>query len=390
MEKKFDVIIIGAGPAGSTAAFFLVKKFNRSVLLIDKERFPREKPCGGYLTKRVFERFNYLKKDIGKIIEVPTYGSYFYGPDLSKLEWIKGVPVGYLVLRTKFDNYLKNLAVMKGAEILEGKLVNDLMVNKNEAKVLLQNGSSYRADLIIGADGARSIIAKKSKIFEKSPLTRKGLCVVNESQVPTAELDELYGNKRLTHYFYGFGGIIGYSWVFPKKNHMNIGIGGPSNTGRELGYLFPKFLTFLRENGMIPNGFEMKTRFKAALIPLSTALYLKRSYADRVLLVGDALGVVSSVSGEGIYQSMASGEDAGTIASVALDEGKFDALFLKQYEKIWKKDLGGELKTVGNIMQLSSTETKEELLKKINSVFEKMKENKNFFDFFANTFFGFQ
>jgi flavin-dependent dehydrogenase len=279
---------------------------------------------------------------------------------------------------------------MKGAEILEGNLVNDLKINENEATVLLQNGTSYRADLIIGADGARSIIAEKSKIFEKSPLTRKGLCVVNESQVPTAELDELYGNKRATHYFYGFGGIIGYSWVFPKKNHMNIGIGGPSNTGRELGHIFPKFLTFLRENGMIPNGFEMKTRFKAALIPLSTALYLKRSYADRVLLVGDALGVVSSVSGEGIYQSMASGEDAGTMASAALDEGKFDALFLKQYEKIWKKDLGGELKTVGNIMQLSSTETKEELLKKINSVFEKMKEDKNFFDFFANTFFGFQ
>jgi len=387
VEQKFDVIIVGAGPAGSTAAV-LLKKFNRSVLLIDKERFPRDKPCGGYLTKRIFDRFTYLKRNLGEITEVPTYGSYFYSPNLSKLEWIKGVPVGYLVLRTKFDNYLKDLAVMKGAEILEGKRVEDLVVNENEAKVILQDGTSYRANLIIGADGVRSVIAEKSQIYEKSPSTTKGLCIVNEYEVPTADIDNIYGNKRATHYFYGFGGIIGYSWVFPKKNHINIGIGGPSSAGRELGCIFPKFLNFLHENLMVPKRTYLKAKFKGSLIPLSTALYLNRSYTDRVLLAGDALGVVSSISGEGIYQSMASGEDAGIIANDALNEEKFDALFLKQYEKIWKKDLGIELKSVANIMQLSSTKPKEELLKKISSVFEKMKEDENFFNFFANSFFG--
>jgi flavin-dependent dehydrogenase len=104
MENQYDIIVIGAGPAGSTAARFLSDKYNKKVLLLDKEKFPRDKPCGGYLTNRVFKRFSYLKPEINELIEVPTFGSFFYGPDLMKLAWIRDVPVGYLVLRTKFDN----------------------------------------------------------------------------------------------------------------------------------------------------------------------------------------------------------------------------------------------------------------------------------------------
>ncbi|MDD1778046.1 MAG: NAD(P)/FAD-dependent oxidoreductase [Candidatus Helarchaeota archaeon] len=388
MKKRFDIIVVGAGPAGSTAAFFLAEKFHRSVLLIDKERFPRDKPCGGYLTKRVFERFNYLKAKVKEITEVPTYGSFFYGPDLSKLEWIKEFPVGYLALRIKFDDFVKNLAVTKGAEILEGNAVENLLISETEAKVLLRDGTSYTGDIIIGADGARSLIAKKSQITGKSSSLSKGVCVVNEFEVPTEDIDEIYGDKRPTHYFYGFEGVIGYSWVFPKKHHINIGIGGPSNTGREIGQIFPRFLKFLREKNMIPASIREDSKFKAAIIPPSTALYLNQSYSNRVLLVGDALGVVSSISGEGIYQSMASGEDAARIANEALDEKKFDASFLSRYEKIWKKDLGGELKMAGNIMTLGSSETKEELMRRVGSFFEKMKDEHGLFDYFANTFFS--
>lgn len=387
--QKYDVIIVGAGPAGSTCALFLAEKFNRNVLLIDKENFPRDKVCGGYLTSRVFRRFKYLKGKISEITEVPTYGSHFYGPDLAKLSWIKEQPVGYLALRLKFDNYLKELAVSKGVKFIGGNEVIDLVVAENRAKVLTQNGSSHSADIVIGADGVRSLIAKKCNIHEKPGVMSKGLCVESEFQVPEEFLDENFGRNRPTHYYYGFGNIIGYAWAFPKKTHVNVGIGGPTKQGREMGRSFLEFLDYLKEEMLLPKSFEITKKFKAALIPTSTALYLNQSYSDRVLLAGDALGVASSISGEGIYQSMASGEDAAIMANQALDDQKFDSNYLRQYAKIWKKDLGRELKTAGNIMmQLSSSENINDLLRKMKIFFDRMKEERDLFDYFATTFFG--
>ncbi len=388
MARKYDVIVVGAGPAGSTAARFLADKFKRKVLLIDREKFPRDKPCGGYLTRRIFDRFTYLKKDMLEITEVPTYGSYFYGPTLAKLEWIQDFPVGYLVLRTKFDAYLKDLAVSQGAHAVEGSAVVDLRVKKDEVNIVLENGTSYSAEMVIGADGVRSIIAKKGEIYGKAEMLNKGLCVVQEFEVASEFLDTVYGETRATHYFYGFDEIIGYGWIFPKKNHLNIGMGGPSNSGKEIGQKFPQFIKYLQEENLIPKALKINTKFKAAMIPTSTALYIEKSCADRVLIAGDALGVASSISGEGIYQSMVTGEDAAIIANKALDDRKFDVNYLKQYETLWKKELGRELKTVGNIMQLGSSTNKTDIIKKMILFFEKMQEEEELFNYFARSFFG--
>jgi geranylgeranyl reductase family protein len=387
-KMKYDVIIVGAGPAGSTAAYILARRFNRKVLLIDKEVFPRDKPCGGYLTKRVFERFGYLTPDREEFTEVPTYGSYFYGPDFSRMEWIQSQPVGYLVLRTRFDDYLKNLAVSEGVKFAQGAKVVDLAVKGDEVKVELQHKDKYAGALVIGADGARSIIAKKGNMYGKSGKLSKGLCVVSEFPVPEGFLDEGHGRDRATHYFYGFQDIVGYAWLFPKRKHVNIGIGGPSIRGRELGRKFPEFLKFLIEKNLVPAATSTDTPYKAALIPTSTALYLERSCADRVLLAGDALGVASSISGEGIYQSMASGEDAAIVANESLEMQKFDSMFLQQYEKLWKKDLASELKMAGNIMQLGAQGNREDLLGKIGDFFSKMQSDKALFEFFTRAFFG--
>jgi len=388
MKPLYDIIVIGAGPAGSTAARFLTDKYNKKVLLLDKRIFPRDKPCGGYLTKRIFQRFSYLKLEMKELIEVPTFGSYFYGPNLSKLTWIKEFPVGYLVLRTKFDDYLKNLAISKGVTFLEGKKVIDFQIRKEQVRVLTEDRNCYSANLIISADGVRSSIAKLSKIDNKANSIRKGLCIVNEFRVDEDFINSSYGKKRPTHYFYGFNKIIGYSWVFPKKNHINIGIGGPSNAGKELKQSFIKFLSYLKMKDLVPESLEPTKKIKAALIPTSTALYRAQSYSDRILFAGDALGVVSSVSGEGIYQSMASGEDAAFVANKAIEENKFGADFLQIYDKVWKKDLANELKIGGNIMQLGGSEEKEEVLKKMRIFFEKMEESAELFDYFATTFFG--
>ncbi|TFG05319.1 MAG: NAD(P)/FAD-dependent oxidoreductase [Promethearchaeota archaeon] len=388
MSGKFDVIVVGAGPAGAVAAYYLAKEFDRNILLVDKAVFPRDKPCGGYLTARVFHRFSFLKPDLSKMIEVPTYGSYFYSPDLMRLEWLKAEPVGYLAIRRKFDTYLKDLAVANGVEFRQETEVVDIEIKEDVAKILTKGGAKYAGDLIIGADGARSIIAKRVRIKENSKGTSKGLCVEKEIEVSEDFLERTYGTQRPTHYFYGFGNIIGYGWIFPKRRHLNVGIGGPAMHGKFLGRVFPKFIKFLQESSLLPESVENFKGFKAALIPTSTALYLKRSYSERVLLVGDALGIASSLSGEGIYQSMSSGEDAATIANEALSEGHGNSGILQRYDRLWKKDLGRELKTAGNIMQIGTTGDKADLIAKMNLFFRRMQQEKGLFEYFVNQFFG--
>ncbi|MHA1280044.1 MAG: NAD(P)/FAD-dependent oxidoreductase [Candidatus Helarchaeota archaeon] len=387
-SRKYDVIVIGAGPAGSTAAYFLAARWGWKVLLIDKATFPRDKPCGGYITKRVFRRFKYLKSYLSELVEVPTYGSYFYGPDGGQLEWIQTAPVGYLTLRAKFDNVLKDLAISRGVDFIEGKTVTDILIKESHANVLIQGKKSYLGKLIIGADGVRSKIANKYICSDKKGRSKKGLCVVTELPIPEDVINEIHGKNRATHYFYGFQKVIGYGWLFPKKEHINIGIGGPSTAGRKIGQIFPEFVKYLKSCNLIPSNYPTTIKFKAALIPTSTALYLERSCSERLLIVGDALGVASSISGEGIYQSMVTGEDAAIIANTGLEEQQYDLNHLQRFERLWKKDLASELKLAGSIMQLGNLRTQEELLEKMQEFFLKLRTEKGLFDFFTRTFFG--
>ena len=105
---KYEVVVVGAGPAGSTAAKFLSEK-GVKVLLVDKSKFPRDKPCGGGLPARVLKRFEYIKD----LIDSYSYGSYAYSPSLKfKMEFQQNDPFVAMILRNKFDYGLVKLALI--------------------------------------------------------------------------------------------------------------------------------------------------------------------------------------------------------------------------------------------------------------------------------------
>ena len=132
---NYDVVIVGAGPAGSTAAKHLAEN-NIHVLLLDKYTFPRKKPCGGGLPIRAVEKFPYLK-DAG-VIESYSYGGYGH---YSLLEYVakveKNEPILAMIQREKFDHTLVQLAMESGAQFLEGKTVVDVTISKDHAPIAI-------------------------------------------------------------------------------------------------------------------------------------------------------------------------------------------------------------------------------------------------------------
>jgi len=153
--KLWDAVVVGAGPAGSTAAKFLAEA-GLDTLLIDKEKFPRDKPCGGGITSKVFDKFKYLKelKDKIKLREIHVSNSSVLGKVNMSSPLIT-------TTRKIFDTVLYKLAIKAGASILTARVV-DLKITNKGVVIKTEKNKKIHSKAVIGADGANSIIAKKT------------------------------------------------------------------------------------------------------------------------------------------------------------------------------------------------------------------------------------
>ncbi len=348
---KYDVVVVGAGPAGSTAAKFLSEK-GVKVLLIDKDKFPRDKPCAGGIPTRVLKRFEYIQEDW---IESYSYGAYAYSSSLKyKLELQRDEPLIAMILRKKFDFELVKLAINCGTTFMDGKSAQDIKILDNKAKILLENGTNIESEIVIGADGVWSTIAKKSGLRQNT----KNICtcLFKEYPMKSKTLDRFLGEKRPCHIHVNVNKTAGYGWVFPKKEHINIGITefkqavDPSKGKTNLKDTYETYIKILKENKIIPDDLKIG-RIRGAALPTCP---FKKTYSDRVILCGDAAGFANPISGEGIYYAMSSGKIAAEVVTTALETNKTNKKFLSRYQKNWNKDFGRDLTLLYKISMLWS------------------------------------
>lgn len=340
---KYDVVIVGAGPAGSTAAKCLAEKAIK-VALIEKKKFPREKACGGGLPTRVLKRFPYTVDLIDSI----SYGSITYSSSLKyKFKVKREKPLIATVLRKNFDDGLVKIAIAKGADFIDQKMVKDIDIKEDKVVVSLDDGKKIESKIIIGADGVRSLIADKSNLAKKND--EICLCLLEEQQMSEKLIDKYFTDKRMVHIFIKTRGIAGYGWVFPKKKYLNIGI-GEFETGENgikpranLKDVFEQYINILKKRKILPNDFEIKN-LQGGSLPIFP---LEKTYSDRILLCGDAAGFINPITGEGIYYAMVSGEIAAKITEKALEKNDYGENVLSEYQKIWQKDFGKDLKILG-------------------------------------------
>jgi geranylgeranyl reductase family protein len=311
-------VVVGAGPAGSTTACRLACE-GASVLLLDRARFPRDKPCGGAVTGRALRL---LPFSIDPVVETMPdrfelrlrYGARFEGCMKS--------PIASITQRRRLDAYLVEQAVSVGATFEDGVRVAG--AEQDEGGVVIDlGGRSVRARALIVAEGANGTTGRSLGLTPP-----KLLNVALEGNLPYDVIGATPDRGTFTIEV----GVVpgGYAWFVPKGDHYNLGVGGWESEGPHL----RDHLRRLCEEHGVP--FDALTGLRGHRLPMG-GIKAGAVASGRVLAVGDAAGLVDPFSGDGMYEAFLSSSLA---AKATLDLLAGRAPDLLAYDAAVRRRLG--------------------------------------------------
>lgn len=389
MKKDFDVIVIGAGPGGSSVATFLGRQ-GLSTLLLDRSHFPRDKVCGDGLAPQAI----YWLDMLGCVDEVLersrsciTAGDMFVNGEYvltGKIPQNSPYP-GFCTLleRKKLDDLLVRNAVSYGAVFKPNCRVKRL--NWQDDGIVVEAESNkktvhFKGRLVIGADGASSVVSRSV-----GNIPRDGTMVVSvRAYYEGVDVDEsqiqLYFDERF---------FPGYGWVFVNDD-------GKANIG--LGYAFDNNFPAKRNLKKAFNDFvqgDLKERLAHAR-PVgrpsagwASFFRPKSMVADRVMLIGDAANLTDPINGGGIHIAMESAYSASYVALQALASGDCSAMSLRRYETLWKERSELDWRTGELLLCIAKNPHLRELyLFLLKAVARLTKEDGRFEDFCGGVFCG--
>ncbi len=289
------MVVVGAGPAGSTTAREAASR-GASVILLDRAKFPRDKPCGGGVTIRCA---NLLPFSIEPVVEdVITGARLKIRGGREKVRDAKQ-PLTYMTQRRHLDAFLVEQAQAAGAEFRDGMSVTEVRATPDRTYTVSTRDTEILARVVIGADGANGVVGNRLG-YEAAATAAVAL----EGNFPYPDGVPERWRHRVALHFGSYPG--GYGWVFPKGDHVNVGVGGWKDA---MGPRLREHLAAVCET----YGFEVDRleNLRGHHLPMQRRGMVMAAQGSAV--VGDAAGLVDPLSGEGIYAALASGTAIGPV-----------------------------------------------------------------------------
>jgi len=319
----FDVLVAGAGPAGSTAAALLARQGLR-VALLDRARFPREKVCGGGLTAKAIRL---LPADPAALIHHQVSSAWIAWRDRAFLKEV-GRPIACTTVRSELDAWLVERAVEAGAELHQETDVRGVTSKGGRVSLETSRGT-FLGGLLLAADGVSSRI--RTQVLGPNAV-RYAPAVEALAQVPQAALDRL-GDRAV----FDLGGMErGYGWIFPKRDHLNVGvysIFGGAGIRQHLQSFLDRQPLLRGATGLRVCGYAIPVRNEARVYERGP-----------VWLLGDAAGLAEAVWGEGIYFALKSAHLAARAFREAGGEPRPGA-----YQRLVRREMEPELRSAERI-----------------------------------------
>lgn len=323
----YDAIVVGLGPGGSTAALDLSRK-GLSVLALDQARFPRSKPCGGCLSLKI-DRI--LEHDFHAVVERVIHGVTVKFRNGRALHVRTEQPVAYMVMRDRFDAFLVQKARKAGVHVQEAERVTHVTEEDDQVEVRTATGA-YRGRFLIGADGINGVVGRSLGLYRRR---RKAVLIEGEIGI-----QEVIAHGLEDEVLLEFGHVpYGYGWIFPKWDHLSIGIGG---IGAVTSHPKAAYQEFVGRYDIFHDTDE--GRQYGYSLPLWTKK--QRLTTRRALLIGDAAGLVDPFIGEGIYYAVRSGELAAEAIALARSAPTPD---LTEYQRMVAREISPEFAAARSI-----------------------------------------